>query len=82
MFGKILVGVVAILVIGVGAYLYIDSSNTPDYIPGSCPSSNQPSACASEEPSCCSIPASRISACCESELGACEELTVAPREMK
>lgn len=87
MFGKTLVGLVALLVIGVGGYLYLDNSSCPNHLPATCPSqkASVASCCASEEegPSCCGASVSRESACCE--LGttiACEELTVLPREVK
>lgn len=83
MFGKILVGLVALLVIGVGGYMYF-GPECSNHIPGTCGSQTAPTACSAgeETPSCCAS-VSRVAACCEAgEASACEELAVMPRETK
>jgi hypothetical protein len=84
MFGKILVGLAALLVIGVGGYMYF-GSECSNHTPGTCSSQAGPTACSvsDETPSCCAS-ASRVAACCEAgeSASACEELAVMPRETK
>lgn len=86
MFGKLLVGIVAALVVGAGGFLYFESQSYPDRIGASCPSSNQScTQTSSESESSCCGTASRTAACCEaseSEVASEEVLTVEPREVK
>ena len=87
MFGKLLVGIVAALVVGAGGFLYFESQTCPSHIAASCPSSNQSctvTTTGESESSCCGT-ASRAAVCCETsdlELASEEVLTVEPREVK
>lgn len=83
MFGKTLVGLVGLLVIGVGGYLYFDKSSCSNHLPATCPSQATATSASTGEatPSCCAS-ISREAACCESGETRIEELTVLPREMK
>lgn len=79
MLTKIIVGLVGVLVIGAGGYVYWEGLNgSPNDCRNSCPGAQAPIDCPLQSPSCCDLEAS-----CTSQDGqprAPEVLDVMPRE--
>ena len=89
MFGKLLVGIVAAMVLAVGGYLYFGGSECHN-LPATCPqnaasSATPSSSCCEGQEASCGLTTPRaidMTLCCDAQPASCEELTVLPREVK